>query len=242
MNSISISTLDPSENIPLEERCVGALEFPRMEDTGQRVHRDAIFSSPAESPDPRPPIPIESHRVVPQGQKRPNPPRATSLLKNTGSVARDHLAMERTWLAYVRAATMIAISGFGLIQIFIVASTEVSLLQSSPLIVDSNELTNPSSLPANLTSNPNLPEFVAELALRERQLMQAEKFIQPLSAVMLFLSTGLLAMGLWRFRQVEKALLVGCFAPNHWGVYFVAAATGLVAGVVVGVFWVTRPR
>jgi len=35
------------------------------------------------------------------------------VLENTGSVARDHLASERTWLAYVRTSLAIASTGVG---------------------------------------------------------------------------------------------------------------------------------
>jgi len=37
----------------------------------------------------------------------------TLTLKNSGSVARDHLASERTWLAYVRTSLAIASTGVG---------------------------------------------------------------------------------------------------------------------------------
>jgi len=36
----------------------------------------------------------------------------STVLENTGSVARDHLACERTWLAYIR--TGVAIAGIGI--------------------------------------------------------------------------------------------------------------------------------
>lgn len=36
------------------------------------------------------------------------------ILENTGSVARDHLANERTWLAYVRTSLSIASTGVGM--------------------------------------------------------------------------------------------------------------------------------
>jgi hypothetical protein len=38
----------------------------------------------------------------------------TLVLENTGSVARDHLASERTFLAYVRTSLTIATSGVGM--------------------------------------------------------------------------------------------------------------------------------
>ena len=40
-------------------------------------------------------------------------PHVSLVLENTGSVARDHLANERTWLAYVRTSLAIAGTGVG---------------------------------------------------------------------------------------------------------------------------------
>jgi Domain of unknown function (DUF202) len=40
-------------------------------------------------------------------------PHVSLVLENTGSVARDHLANERTWLAYVRTSLSIAGTGVG---------------------------------------------------------------------------------------------------------------------------------
>ncbi|KIY69717.1 hypothetical protein CYLTODRAFT_320536, partial [Cylindrobasidium torrendii FP15055 ss-10] len=42
-------------------------------------------------------------------------------LENKGSVARDHLASERTLLAYIRTSLAVASAGVGLIQLFTVA-------------------------------------------------------------------------------------------------------------------------
>ncbi|KAG6809732.1 hypothetical protein H0H92_014956 [Tricholoma furcatifolium] len=44
------------------------------------------------------------------------------VLENSGSVARDHLASERTFLAYVRTSLLLASSGVALVQLFAVAS------------------------------------------------------------------------------------------------------------------------
>ncbi|KAG6854681.1 hypothetical protein C0991_003330 [Blastosporella zonata] len=46
-------------------------------------------------------------------------------LENHGSVARDHLASERTFLAYVRTSLAIASSGVALVQLFTVASANL---------------------------------------------------------------------------------------------------------------------
>jgi len=45
-------------------------------------------------------------------------PPISLVLENAGSVARDHLANERTWLAYVRTSLAIAGTGVALVQLF----------------------------------------------------------------------------------------------------------------------------
>ncbi|KZV68787.1 hypothetical protein PENSPDRAFT_581899 [Peniophora sp. CONT] len=44
------------------------------------------------------------------------------ILENTGSVARDHLASERTFLAYVRTSLAFASAGVALVQLFNLAN------------------------------------------------------------------------------------------------------------------------
>jgi len=48
------------------------------------------------------------------------------VLENTGSVARDHLANERTWLAYVRTSLAIASTGVALVQLFTISAQQSS--------------------------------------------------------------------------------------------------------------------
>ncbi|EJD50814.1 hypothetical protein AURDEDRAFT_99661, partial [Auricularia subglabra TFB-10046 SS5] len=50
--------------------------------------------------------------------------RPTLELENVGSVARDHLASERTWLAYIRTSLALASTGVALVQLFTVAARE----------------------------------------------------------------------------------------------------------------------
>ncbi|KAH9950627.1 hypothetical protein B0H21DRAFT_686210 [Amylocystis lapponica] len=47
-------------------------------------------------------------------------------LENTGSVARDHLASERTFLTYVRTSLAIAAAGVALVQLFTIAEAETA--------------------------------------------------------------------------------------------------------------------
>jgi uncharacterized membrane protein YidH (DUF202 family) len=50
----------------------------------------------------------------------------TLVLENSGSVARDHLASERTFLAYVRTSLAIASTGVALVQLFSMSSDSQS--------------------------------------------------------------------------------------------------------------------
>jgi len=57
------------------------------------------------------------------------------ILENSGSVARDHLASERTFLAYVRTSLAIASTGVALVQLFTIsASTTGSQPLSSAML------------------------------------------------------------------------------------------------------------
>ncbi|KAI0793030.1 hypothetical protein BC629DRAFT_1242195, partial [Irpex lacteus] len=44
------------------------------------------------------------------------------ILENSGSVARDHLASERTFLAYMRTSLTIASTGVALVQLFTISA------------------------------------------------------------------------------------------------------------------------
>ncbi len=50
------------------------------------------------------------------------PFRVTLTLENNGSVARDHLASERTFLAYVRTSLALASTGVALVQLFSIST------------------------------------------------------------------------------------------------------------------------
>ncbi|KAF8915152.1 hypothetical protein CPB85DRAFT_1181040, partial [Mucidula mucida] len=47
-------------------------------------------------------------------------------LENNGSVARDHLASERTFLAYIRTSLVLASTGVALVQLFSISSHTTS--------------------------------------------------------------------------------------------------------------------
>lgn len=96
-----------------------------------RSQGDSTTSSPPHAPPPQsrdfaaqptsndPPVP----QRTPQESLLEKVRNSTSLrLVNSGSVARDHLASERTFLAYIRTSLAIASSGVALVQLFSVAN------------------------------------------------------------------------------------------------------------------------
>ncbi|KAK7031363.1 7 transmembrane receptor domain protein [Favolaschia claudopus] len=92
---------------------------PREDDV--EVQRRELVRSPS-------PTPVSTLRVQPELPERvPSPSelpplvsrlKVSLVLENSGSVARDHLASERTFLAYVRTSLAIASTGVALVQLF----------------------------------------------------------------------------------------------------------------------------
>ncbi|THH14553.1 hypothetical protein EW146_g5786 [Bondarzewia mesenterica] len=70
-----------------------------------------------------PPSPSSGRSRIPPWLYRFSP---VLVLENTGSVARDHLALERTFLAYVRTSLAFASAGVALVQLFTIASNTAS--------------------------------------------------------------------------------------------------------------------
>ncbi|GLB38763.1 putative protein with domain of unknown function (DUF202) [Lyophyllum shimeji] len=111
-------------------------------------------SADAQSGTPRGPRSLDSGHTPPGTPKsrssstrrsrkksRQNPPaysaaildrlKPSLVLENRGNVARDHLASERTFLAYIRTSLLLATTGVGLVQLFAVASSSNSAKTST---------------------------------------------------------------------------------------------------------------
>ncbi|KAF7981465.1 hypothetical protein HWV62_33497 [Athelia sp. TMB] len=82
-------------------------------------------SAPSQSPpsSPQPPS-LRTRRRRLQKLRRFSP---SLTLENSGSVARDHLASERTFLAYVRTSLAIASAGVALVQLFTLSKSSTSI-------------------------------------------------------------------------------------------------------------------
>ncbi|KAK0200153.1 hypothetical protein DFS33DRAFT_1359288 [Desarmillaria ectypa] len=60
--------------------------------------------------------------------------RISLTLENHGSVARDHLSAERTFLAYVRTSLLLASTGVALVQLLSIAINTVSFSPTSAIM------------------------------------------------------------------------------------------------------------
>jgi len=69
------------------------------------------------------PVPVKRHGFLPFITKPLGDFSPSLVLENSGSVARDHLASERTFLAYVRTSLTIASAGIALFQLFALSNT-----------------------------------------------------------------------------------------------------------------------
>lgn len=99
------------------ERPVTHTDSPSSQNGVQRSQRPSISGSDLPE-DLRRRASRTASIVVPSGEGFIRRLKPTLVLQNSGSVARDHLASERTFLAYVRTSLAIASSGVGLVQLF----------------------------------------------------------------------------------------------------------------------------
>lgn len=136
-------------------------------------------------------------------------PYRTPLYSNTGSVARDHLASERTFLAWVR-------TGLG----FIALGIAVERFQQ----LDINELVH--------SLKPDDGKLAAEDDDESRDRDKAQS--QVLVGSLLGLGSGSIVYGASRYFSNLKHLERGYFKPAYHGAAVLAAAVAGFAGGVYG--------
>ncbi|CAI6018154.1 hypothetical protein V2G26_002414 [Clonostachys chloroleuca] len=129
---------------------------------------------------------------------------ATPLYKNTGSVARDHLASERTFLAWIR-------TGLGFVALGI-AIERFSQLDLGELLQH---------------EKPRSPQ-----ARREKE--QEKEDSQVLVGALMGMGSGSILYGTARYFTNLKALERGQFKPAYHGAAVLAATVAGLAGGVYG--------
>ena len=107
----------PSSAIPIDELLSDSGIKPNSK-SGQSSSQNLELST--KDKDNKPTI-IPSHSTTIYQPSTAHHFHPTLVLQNKGSVARDHLASERTFLAYVRTSLGMASAGIALVQLFTIA-------------------------------------------------------------------------------------------------------------------------
>ncbi|GAA6003265.1 hypothetical protein JCM10207_001833 [Rhodosporidiobolus poonsookiae] len=167
-------------------------------------------------------------------------------LDNKGSVARDHLASERTFLAWLRTSLGLASVGIAITQLFRLPSNTTT--QQSPTPTNSalpTETSLLSALASLASSNPTLAPLVSALEEQSARLSAAESSIQdsskykhlgkPIGGTFIALSIVFLLIGINRFFSAQTALMrePSQFPPSRRSVTFVSVC---VLSIVVATF------
>lgn len=143
----------------------------------------------------------------------------------TGSVARDHLANERTFLAWAR-------SGLGFVALG-VAVDQVARQNGRSLVLG---LPSPSAMPERIVDADDAGGGGAELTSVQRVLAS------PHLPGILIVGTGgaFLSYATHRYFTVMRSLLQGRFIVNKGGVAAVVAATSIVTAGALGLVLLPR--
>ncbi|KAH8916794.1 hypothetical protein BT69DRAFT_1287355 [Atractiella rhizophila] len=174
-------------------------------------------------------------------------------LENKGSVARDHLANERTYLAWLRTSLSLASIGVAITQLFRLSSSIYTIPPSSP-----GTSPSPSSSSSSSIATPTPSAFVSEaqqqseiailsaqLAAQAAQiealgaLVSADKHTyrhlgKPIGGLFIVLGLFLLFLGTIRYFRVQYFLVNGNhFPPSRRSTF---ASTILIAASVVAAF------
>ncbi|PVH94412.1 hypothetical protein DM02DRAFT_721297 [Periconia macrospinosa] len=131
-------------------------------------------------------------------------------LENKGSVARDHLALERTFLAWLRTSLSFASIGIAVTQLFRLNT----------------------SISTHTSTSPSTSSAQAETQQQQQQQHEFKSTIQhvgkPLGATFIFISIVILALGFHRYFEAQHYVIRGKFPASRGSVVVVSVVAGLL--------------
>ncbi|EPQ26127.1 uncharacterized protein PFL1_06335 [Pseudozyma flocculosa PF-1] len=138
-------------------------------------------------------------------------------LKNEGSVARDHLASERTFLAWLRTSLSLVSIGIALTQIFQI-----------PSLVGHKSLSQRAHLLLLLQQQQQSGDYLeADDALLPREVHRdLARLGKPVGGAFIILGTIVLLLGCRRYFVVQGQLTRGKFPPSKLSISITAGLAG----------------
>ncbi|KAK6971975.1 hypothetical protein R3P38DRAFT_3379272 [Favolaschia claudopus] len=128
------------------------------------------------------------------------PPRSfpiSLVLENSGSVARDHLASERTFLAYMRTSLAVAFAAVALLQLLTLSGHTEKALNQHGIVTET-----------------------------ESPLTKLKSYTRPLAAASLVLALFVLILGVYRYFTIQLALTEGKFPATRIPIGVIAFSIG----------------
>ncbi|KAI9734568.1 MAG: hypothetical protein M1834_002169 [Cirrosporium novae-zelandiae] len=153
-------------------------------------------------------------------------------LENKGSVARDHLALERTFLAWLRTSLAFASIGIAITQLFRLNTTLSSdnATQTGFTPISGKPSSYNSFLVPNYTS-----DSLALMTAKQQQQDRLRQIGKPLGATFIGIAIIVLIIGAHRYFEAQHWIVKGKFPASRGSIGIVAlvAAALIIASLVV---------
>ncbi|CDZ97528.1 Domain of unknown function DUF202 [Phaffia rhodozyma] len=148
-------------------------------------------------------------------------------LENTGSVARDHLASERTFLAWLRTSLAFCSMGVALTQLFSLASPLTTDVLPMPKIETSDSST--------LEQYETIEQIYQNILLAIAQSQSNRRYARPLGGILVAIGFLTLVIGVARYFRVQNLLIQNKFPATRLPVMSIFLLSGSMVVVVLGI-------